>query len=677
MHGDLQLRDIILVLGLAVAVVSLLHRIRIPAIAGYILVGIVAGPSGLSLISSSEDVQSLAELGVVLLLFSIGLEFSIHRLRRTWRLLLEGGIPYVVLIAAAVYLAATVAGFSRGGAAFAGFWIALSSTAIVLKTLASRGEVDSPSGRLVISILLFQDLCIVPMMLLLPVLAGAVGGSDIRIAEALARALFILLVVLFVSRYVVPPFLAYVAHTRNRELFLMLVLLICIGTAAVSGSLGLSAALGAFLAGILLSKSDYGMQALADILPFRDVFSSVFFVSVGMLLDLRFVAAHPLEVLGIGTAIIAGKGVIGTAIVRVLGYPMRVASLAGVALSQVGEFSFVLASAGRGMNLLPERSFQTLLAASALTMVVTPILISLAPRVARRVERVEAIGPDRMRGRRVVPGEPAGERFEGHVVIVGYGLNGRNLARLLSAQGIPYLILELNARTVREAQSRGEPILFGDATSEAVLERLGLDRARAAVISISDPEATRRTVRSIRTRHADIYILVRTRFVAEVDELHALGANEVVPEEFETSIEIGARVLARFGAPIAVIRRRLAEVRADRYRAFRPASAPPPQAVRGHVEGAETETYELPEDSPVVGMSLSELDLAGRTGGLLLALVRGDERMTHPNLSLVLEAGDVVVLLGNGDQLDAARGILAGEIAVEDSETGAAAPQGN
>lgn len=671
MHDAHGLQVILLVLALAVAVVAVLHRFRIPSIAGFIVVGVLAGPHGLSLVPESRDVAELAELGVVLLLFSIGLEFSLSRLRRTWRLLIEAGAPYVVLTAGLGALAAHALRLNWRTAIFAGFWLSLSSTAIVLKALSERREIDAPHGRFSLSVLLFQDLCVVPMMLLLPLLAGVRPVAASGILGVLARSGLILVAVLFVSRYIVPQFLAWVARTRNRELFLLLVFLLCLGTAAIAGWLGLSAALGAFLGGLLLSKSDYGMQALADVLPFRDIFNSIFFMSIGMLLDVHVLLSDTGKVALITIGILAGKMLIGASLALLLGFTPRTAAIGGIALAQVGEFAFVLAQAGSRLNLMPERVFQPFLAASIASMAVTPIMIAFAPRVVRRVSWTSGRGPSTWIGRRrAESADASAEKLRDHVVIVGYGLNGRNLARLLREEKIAYVVLDLNAGAVARARGVGEPILFGDITSLHVARHLGLDHARSVVISISDPEAERRAVRTIRDVSPTVHILVRTRYVSAVDQLRRLGADEVVPEEFETSIEIGARALARYGMPLAQIRARLERVRADSYRALRaPARTPGEIETLATVfQSVETDSVALAAESPLIGLSLRELDLRGRTGASVLAILRAGETLANPNPSLVLDPGDALVFMGSDEEIAAARAVLAGEIVLEDPE---------
>jgi CPA2 family monovalent cation:H+ antiporter-2 len=669
MHGGLNLQTLLLVLTLAVVVVAVFHRLRIPSIAGFILVGVVAGPHGLSLVPGGREVEELAQLGVVLLLFSIGLEFSLSRLRHTWRLLLEAGAPYVLLTVGAGCLAARALQLEWRAAIFAGFWLSLSSTAIVLKALSDRQEVDAPHGRLTLSVLLFQDLCVVPMMLLLPILGGVRPVMASGIARTLAEAALILLGVLFISRYIVPQFLAWVARTRNRELFLLLVLLLCIGTAAAAGALGLSAALGAFLGGLLLSKSDYGMQALADILPFRDIFNSIFFMSIGMMLQLDVVSTDTGMVALITIGILAGKLLIGFSLARLLGFTPRSAALTGVALAQVGEFSFVLAQAGSSLNLMPPHVFQPFLAASVASMAVTPILIAYAPQMARRVERVAGNAPSSWSLRRRRDEAATGiATLRDHVVIVGYGLNGRNVAQLLRAEKIPCVVLDLNAGAVAQARNHGEVVMFGDITSDYIVRHVGLDRARGVVISISDPVAERRAVRLIREHAPKVHILVRTRYVSEVDGLRKLGADEVVPEEFETSIEIGARTLALYGTPLQQIRAHLEQVRVDSYRALRaPARTPKEVETLATVLGSvATASVALAPESPIVGRSLRELDLRGRTGATVLAILRGGATLPNPNPSLVLDPSDALVFMGSEEEVDAARALLAGEIALEE-----------
>src|SRR5881409_2206921 len=540
------LRDLAVIFAGSLLVILVFYRLKLPALPGFIVAGILLGPNALGLVNDPRDVEGLAEVGVIMLLFTIGIEFSLSRLREMGRQILAGGIAqmgFTVLATLGVGLAFLG---SWRVSLFLGFLIALSSTAIVLKVLTDSGEIDAPHGRLATAVLIFQDLCVVPIMLVLPFLAGKAEGGIVGLLVALGKAALVVAGVVLAARTIVPRALKEILKTRSRELFLIAVILIGTLTALGTAAAGASLALGAFLAGLIISESDYGYQALAELLPFRDVFISLFFVAVGMLVQVQFVRDHPLLALGGVGVIMGGKTITAAVGPALLGYSGRVALLAGLAVSQIGEFSFVLAREGRAAGLLAEGLYQTFLAVAVLTMLVTPFLLQGGPALIDGLERLVPLD-------RLLPGlRPsaltAGEQpFIDHVIVACYGLNGRNLTAALRSIDAPYLIVELNAQTVRQARSRGEPAFYGDATREEILRALGIDRARMLVAAISDPAATRRMVRVARGLNPGVHIIARTRYVVEIPELIRLGANDVIPEEFETSIEIFARVLAYYG----------------------------------------------------------------------------------------------------------------------------------
>jgi len=574
------LKDLAVIFTTSLVVILAFHRLKLPALPGFIVAGMLVGPNGLGLVSGSHQVESLAEVGVILLLFTVGIEFSLDRLREMGRQTVIAGGLQVGLTIAAVAGLATALREPLPIALFLGCLAALSSTALVLKGLTDKGEIDAPHGRLATGVLIFQDLCVVPIMLILPFLAGRGSGGGAGLALALLKAAAIVVAVAVLARTVVPRLFTEIVKTRSRELFLIATILLGTLTALGTAEAGASLALGAFLAGLVISESEYAHQALAELLPFRDVFISLFFVAVGMLVEVDFVRAHPLLTTAGVLGVLGGKTLLAAVGPALLGYAGRVALLAGLLVSQVGEFSFVLAKEGRTLGLVPDATYQGFLAIAVCTMLVTPFLVQGGAGIVAVLERVVPI--DRLLPG-VRPGGPSGADtpLADHVIIAGYGLNGRNLAAALRAIQAPYAIVELNAQTVRAARERGETAFYGDATREEILHALGVERARMLVIAISDPAATRRIVRVARSLNPGLQIIARTRYVVEIPELIRLGANDVVPEEFETSIEIFARVLTHYGVARPEIDRLVDQIRGSHYEALRGGARPDLGAVRG------------------------------------------------------------------------------------------------
>ena len=659
------LRDLAIIFAGSLLVILVFHRLKLPALPGFIVAGVLLGPNALGLVSDVHQVESLAEVGVILLLFTIGIEFSLSRLREMGRQVVIGGGAQVLLTVGLAAAVAAALGLAWPVAVLVGFLVALSSTAIVLKGLADKGEIDTPHGRLATGVLIFQDLCVVPMMLVLPFLAGAADGEGgaAGLAWALAKAGLVVAGVLVLARTVVPRVLSEIVKTRSRELFLIAVILVGTLTALGTAAAGASLALGAFLAGLVISESDYGHQAMAELLPFRDVFISLFFVTVGMLVQVGFLRDHPVLALAGVAAIMGGKSVLAALGPAVLGYSGRVALLAGLAVSQIGEFSFVLARQGRGAGILAEGPYQTFLAVAVLTMLVTPFALQSGPALLDALERWIPLD-------RLLPGfrpqalTPVGEPLTDHVIVAGYGLNGRNLAAALRSIRAPYLIVELNAQTVRQARARGEPAFYGDATREEILRGLGAERARMLVVAISDPAATRRMVRVARALNPRIHIIARTRYVVEMPELTRLGADVVIPEEFETSIEIFARVLAHYGVPRGDIERLVEEIRGSQYEMLR-GDASGRLSLDGvaGVPQMAIERLRLAPQSALAGKRLAATGLRSETGALVLSVVRGDAEIATPGPQFRLVAGDVLVVVGQPHQLKAAARLIAGNSA--------------
>lgn len=445
--------------------------------------------------------------------------------------------------------------------------------------------------------------------------------------------------------WLVPLLLEQVVRTRSHELFLLVVVALCAGIAWLTSSVGLSLALGAFLAGLIISESPYGHQAFADVLPFREVFTSFFFVSVGMLLDVQFLGANLGLILGLTLGVLLVKSLLAGGSALLLGMPLRTAALVGLALSQVGEFSFVLSRTGAEHGLFTGEAGDAFLAVSVLTMAVTPWLIQLGPRWACWLTTLPL--PQCLQAGWYPVPAPADPPVEGHLLIIGYGVNGRNVARAAHAAGIPHHILETNPDTVRAEQATGESIAYGDATSPSVLEGAGLARASALVVAIADPSATRRIVELARRLNPELYIIARTRFVGEVPALAALGADEVIPEEYETAVGIFTRVLEHYQVPPEEIERAVADLRAGGYGTLRdPAPMPADlRDLRFALPEVKVRIERLAADSPEAGRTLAEADLRRRRGVTVLAVRRGEEVFPNPSGDFRLQAEDSLVLL--------------------------------
>ena len=656
------LGNLLVIFSVSIAVVFVFHQFRLPSIAGFLVAGAVIGPHGFNLISDVGTVQILAEIGVVLLLFTIGIEFSLVQLASLRRLLLIAAPIQVGGVVAMVWLGGMLAGLPGPQAIFWGFLLSLSSTAIVLKALAASGDSDSLHGRVTIGILVFQDLAVVPMILLAPILANPSEGAFTSIILTLGKSVLVVGCVVAAAWYAVPKLLEHIVRSRSRELFLLTIIVLCLGIAWLTSLGGLSLALGAFIAGLVISESEYSHQAMAEVLPFRDSFNSLFFVSIGILMDWRVLLQYPAVVTSLLAAVLLVKFVSGAGAVLAVSVPPRAAVMTGIALAQVGEFSFILAQVGQENGLLSGSPYQIFLAVSVCSMIITPFLMQLSPHLARRVEAVQRV-------RHWFPGRTTAHvletkgrhlRIKDHVIIVGYGLNGRNLARVLGETEVPYIALDLDGDAVRREAQHGLPLYYGDATNPNVLRHVKIEDARVLVVAISDPFMARRTVQVARGINAKIHIVVRTRYLRELEELHQLGADDVVPEEFETSIEIFALVLRTYNMPQEFVMRKAEQIRREGYALLRRSEMP---ELAHHLRGGtlsdvEVETCRIEEDSPAAGKSLAQLALRPRTGASIIAWTRAGVTESNPSEKTTLLAGDIVVLLGTRDQIRRAMGLI-------------------
>lgn len=652
-HDLPLLNDLIILLLASVPIAFLCHKLRLPVIVGFMLTGILIGPYGLKLINDVHAVETLAEIGVMLLLFTIGLEFSLGRLLEMKRLVLWGGGWQVVLTTLLGLGIFWLVGWPFKQSVLFGFLLTLSSTAIVLKTYSDRLEVDTPHGRAGVGILLFQDLCIVPMMLLVPILSGREGASPANIATKLGTAVAAVAIIMFSARKLIPFVLGHIVRLRSQEVFIIFVVLVSFGTSWLTAHFGLSLALGAFIAGVVLSESEYSHQIVADIMPFRDVFNSLFFISIGMLLSTGFFIAHLPMVLAWFAGLVLLKATIIIAVVMSLRYPTRVATMTAVGLAQIGEFSFILAKTATSQNLLSDNDYQLFLASAILSMVATPFFIKAASPIGQAVQSLisRKVGLPEIETEAEASAEPAPDC---QVIIIGYGLNGRNLAKVLHRTGIPYQVLEMNAQAISEARAQGVPIFYGDAVRREVLHHIGVEHAKILVIAISDPAASRYAVSQAREMNPDLHIIVRTRYMSELPELYKLGANQVIPEEFETSIEIFSRVLAQFGIARNIIQREIEDIRREGYQMLRGASLPLADLglIAEAFDGVTSDIFFVSADSPAVGHTLGELDLRRRTGVTISSAVRDGNTLINLGPEFEIAAEDILVLMGAPEQIE-------------------------
>ena len=645
MHSELL--DVTVLFGVSLAVALGFQRLRLPPVVGFVVAGALFGPRSLRLVSNEELVEQLAEVGVVVLLFAVGLELASGPLRTLRRQILIGGSLQVGLTVLLGSAAACALGAGMGTSVLVGFLIALSSTAAITKLLGERGELGSPPGRLAVAICIAQDFAVVAMVLVLPLLAGgdAVNGLLPNLIQV-GRTLLGLAVVIGVGVLVVTRLLAWVAHTRSREFFVLAVVTICLAMAIATAAIELSPALGAFLAGLILGRGHHRHQAMAEIEPFRDALSSLFFVSIGMLFDPRVLVESPLTVVAVVAAVVTTKASVGWLAGAALGAPRWVAVSAGLMIAQVGEFSFVLVQAVRGTPLLPDAIERVFVVAAVLSIALTPALIAAGRPLGRWLS--SHLAPDELSN------SDDGSALRDHVVLVGFGPAGRTLADALEALGVDYRAIEMNAATVESERRVGRAIQFGDASRPAVLHSVDLERARALVIAINDPRATRQIVAMARTIASHVRILARAQFLGDVAGLRSAGADEVVAQEFETSIEMLVRTLRRLLVPEDVIGQR---VRAVRESAGLRRAAPIDRGTASgelalSMFGLDIGVARIEGGCEVTDRTLAELDLRARAGLTVVAVRPADGRLTlELGPDTRLGVGDEVVVVGPKDRI--------------------------
>ncbi len=642
-----MLNEVVALFVVSVGMAYACYRLKLAPVTGFLIAGVLIGPNALGFVQEQELVDMLAEIGVILLLFTIGIEFSLEKVSRIRKAIVVGGGTQVFLTVLLVTIGLYWMDVDWNAAIYTGCLVALSSTAIVLGLLSERGETDTPHGQLSLAILIFQDLAIVLMVLLIPLLSGE-ATTPAAIGAVLLKAVALIAAVLLLARKGVPWMLEAIARTNRQELFLLTVVAICFGTAAISSIMGVSLALGAFLAGLIVSESRFSDQALSEILPLKTVFNAVFFVSVGMLLDLSFLLSQPLLVGGTAIAVIVIKLVTSWAGVAVLGYPTRVAVAASIGLAQIGEFSFVLERAGRAVGLSPagmgDAGSQTFIAAAVFLMLITPFQVTNAPRLAARFARKqEEEAPQKVSG------------LEDHVIIVGYGEAGRRLSRVLAERGVPFTVVELSPSHLNAMKAQGIPHVVGDALRPHILEAAGIRKAKMVVVVMNDPAVAPGIISQARFMNPTVQIVVRTRYLRSTESLQQRGADIIVPEELETTVRIFSHVLGAYMIPGEEIDRQVKLLREHDYGVMRGSIQEAHLMVLQGLDedGLHTRAVAVRPGAPAVGKTLQDLALRRTHQLTVIAVRRGTRMIASPAGDFVVEPNDRLVMIGSAERFAA------------------------
>lgn len=647
------LKDIVIIFGLSILIILVFQKIKVPPLLGFLLAGIIAGPYAFNLISSQHEVELLSEIGIIFLLFIIGIELSLKGLAAIKKtILIGGGIQVGGTILLTAFLA-NIIGLPLNTAVFIGFLFSLSSTAIVLKILQEKGEISSPHGRIIVGILIFQDIIVVPMMLLTPLLTGQDENIWNTLGILALKIVGVLILIYLLAIYIVPKIFAMVVKTKNQELFILTTIVFCFSIAWLTSAIGLSLALGAFFAGLIISESDYSHQATANVLPFREIFISFFFISVGSLLDLNFFIANFFYVFLLTTGVILLKMIIIAITAITLRYPARTMFLTVFAIFQVGEFSLLLSTVGLENGLLPTNVYQYFLAISIITMALTPILMNFGPNITYFLLKIPV--PKTIKKRLhsyhniQLQKQSSIEELKDHLVIIGYGINGKNISKAAKSTNIPYVIVELEQAAFQEAKKDEEPIVFGDAANPIILKHVHVQEARVVVIAISDPGATKKIINEVRSLSKTACIIVRTRYVKEIAENLRLGADEVIPEEFETSIEIFSRVLRKYLIPHDQIMTFINNVRSSDYEMLTTLKAGPHTPAYQHlnIPNKEIVTLSVKQGAnAIVEKTLMESGISKNYGITILAIKRDSHYITDITPDAVIKTGDLLYLFG-------------------------------
>jgi len=652
------LEEITLIAIISVLVTLVLGRFKLPVVAGLILSGALVGPHGFSLAQDAKVIEVIAEVGVVFLLFTIGLEFSLNRLRHIFGQVALGGLLQVGCTAGITTVISLWLDRPLPEAIVYGFVFALSSTALVLRTLNERNELDAPRGRFIVGTLIFQDLCIVPMVLIVPLLAQGLDSFSVwkEVGWAMGQAVLMVTALFLCSRRLVPLLFKWVDASRSSEVFILTVLCLCIGTAYLTSLTGLSLALGAFLAGMIVADTDFRHRAMGDILPLKDVFVSFFFVSLGMFFNFQVMLDQTGEVLLLLLAFLLGKGLIATLSAMLMRFPPRAGWLAGVGLAQFGEFGFVILQLATKENVVTSEAVAPLLNAGILSMFLTPLIVYKAPHFTAG-ERILDPLAKLLRAKSAEDLEQKTVGHNDHVIIIGYGISGELLTSSLRSLNIESVVLEMNSDNVTKGRERGDPVYYADATSEEALGHAHLESCRAVVIMINDHGASKRVLATIERMNVNVPVFVRTQYLKGIQDFRNFNTSGVVACELEGGLEVLSRVLRKLEVPKNLIVREIENARNQTIsseRKFKGSALP----LHEHSELSDliVENIILTVGSKAENKTARELDLAEKTGVLLIAIKRDEKLLLHRLAETKMRAGDVIYCIGHKEDLETITG---------------------
>ena len=645
---DIILRDITIIFAVSTIVLLICAKIKIPGILGYLITGLLIGPNGLGFISNTENVAHMAEIGVILLLFTIGLEFSLKQLLALKRSALGGGMLQVLITSLFITLLCKIMGLSTELSIFIGMIIAPSSTAIVLKLLMERGEVESPYGRISTSVLIFQDIAVIPMMLIARMLAPGNDSSVWEIVLTLGNAVIVVILLFAAARFIVPKLLVKVTNTRSREVFLFSIILICVVVAVITNKAGLSLALGAFLAGMVVSETGYGYQALGNVIPFKDVFTGFFFISIGMMINMETFITHPAYIIFLSLIVIFVKTLVTTMAINILGYSIETSLKTGLALAQVGEFSFILATTGLMDGIFNEYQNSLFITIAVISMMATPFMMQFSSSIVKIVSKLPL--PENILKGYFHDKKTDKKIFKDHIIIVGFGLTGRMIAKAAIQSDIEYIVIEMNPNTVHNEKQKGTPIFYGDASQEEILEHASIKKARSLVISGADFNTTKNIVEIARRLNPTLIIIARTRFQVFNAKLKELGASEVISEEVESAASILSVVFKHYYIPDENIAAVEAELRQEDVAAISKKHQDKKVTTLG-IKGLSVETITVPVGSTYTGQSIRAIDPRFKYNVNIIAIKSGVQIKVSPGSDDKINDRDELLVTGKASDI--------------------------
>lgn len=646
------LKDIVIIFALSTLVNLIFTRIKVPTVVGYLMTGIIAGPHLLGLVHSEHQIELLAEIGVILLLFTIGMEFSLKHLLKIRRIVFFGGLIQVTITAGVFYIVSTFYELDWHSGLFIGFLVALSSSALVLKLLQERSELTSNYGRTTLGILIFQDLMLVPLLLF----TNLLGNKEVDLSRELIvisiKAAIIIGVVYAGNKWLFPKLLHHIALSKNQELFLMSILLICLSIALLTSQMGMSLAFGAFLAGLMISESHYSHNAFSNLIPFKDTFTSFFFVSIGMLLDLGFVIENlPIVILSV-FLVISIKSIIGAFTGFILGHTFRGFVVIGIALSQVGEFSFILAKIGVNNSIITNYYYQLFLAVAVITMALSPFLMRVSLPFANLLLKLNL--PKFLVDGLFPLQEMEIPNFKNHLVIIGKDASSLKLSKMAQNSNIQHISIIFDPLTAKEKMDSGDTVIYGDAVNEPILLKAHVDTADVVVVSVGSLIPCMAIIEKVRSINKKVYIIARSKYIANVKQLYEIGANQVLPEKFEIAIDLFNRILVNKLYPQKEVNRILTHIRSENLGVYSEMDILNQPTIMDELPNMNITAIKVDSNSLLDGKTLAESQLRNKTGVTLLAIKRGDEIIEHPSPTTTFKGNDIVYVLGNPEQVNLA-----------------------